>query len=82
MTFFEGRFNIRLTEEVENQIARIIVNNPDLYESKSHFIRCAINEKIKREGAKNGAGQREFTIRTNQRLAGSSYCARKSCPIN
>lgn len=54
MTFFESRFEVRLTDDIENRIARIVLDNPHLFESKAHFVRCAINELVrKHEVAKN-----------------------------
>lgn len=53
MNFFESHFNVRLTKDIEKRITKVILQNEDLYQSKAHFVRCAINQLLKNEEAKN-----------------------------
>lgn len=43
--------NVRLTENMEEQIQHLIYSNPDKYQSEAHFIRCAVIKLLEEENA-------------------------------
>lgn len=48
-TFFDERIDIRLRSEELQKIDRIMETNKHKYDSRAHFIRCAVIKLIKKE---------------------------------
>lgn len=53
MAFLSDRMGLYLTSDMKAQIERLMSENPDKYESKSHVIRCAVM-KLYQEEVING----------------------------
>ena len=49
------RISFRLTEELGAKLDKALAKFPGIYESRSHFVRCAISRELRRlESAKPG----------------------------
>ena len=48
MLFYDKRLILRINESQYEKILKAVAKNPDIYESTSHFIRCAINKELKK----------------------------------
>ena len=46
------QMNIKLSKELKDLMGKIVSENHDIYNSTSHFARCAILEKVRKEGYK------------------------------
>ena len=46
---FEKTIKTRVTESQAEQIKYIVQENPQLYESESHFIRCAVIQLLRKK---------------------------------
>jgi Arc/MetJ-type ribon-helix-helix transcriptional regulator len=48
----DQQINIKLSQELKDLIDKIVMDNHDIYISNSHFVRCAIIAKVRKEGYK------------------------------